>query len=270
LKKKPKKNNLNRAIPFNNNKSCRHGVVCYNKNDVYIGKAFDQYGEFSEGEIDLFRLFAADKNVVLDIGANIGAHSLFFAKAVGPDGQVHAFEPQRIVFQILCANMALNHITNAYCYNIALGKRFGKVLVPQVQPWESFNFGGLSLGGYDFGEEVEVKTVDGLKLSKCDFIKIDAEGMELEVLMGAANTLKKLQPIMYVENDRQDKSAELIRYIDSLGYDMYWHKPALFNPQNFFNIPENIFGEIVSVNMICLPISRGGKLRKYEKVIVPN
>ena len=265
----PKKD-LDQAIPFNKIKSCRHGVVCYNQNDMYIGKSFDLYGEFSEEEISLFRLLVKDKDVVLDIGANIGPHTLFLAKAVGPNGQVHAFEPQRIIFQTLCANMALNHITNAFCYNIALGEHSGTVFVPQVRPWEKFNFGGLSLGNYQLGEVVDVKTIDGLNLSKCNFIKIDTEGMELDVLMGASNTIKTLQPILYVENDRKDKSAALTKYIDSLGYDMYWHKPPLYNPENFFNNPENVFGDIVSLNMICLPRSRGGVLQKYEKVVVPK
>jgi len=51
---------------------------------------------------------------------------------------------------------------------------------------------------------------------------------------------------------------------------MYWHKPPLYNPENFFNNPENVFGDIVSLNMICLPRSRGGVLQKYEKVVVPK
>ena len=265
----PKKD-MDQTIPFNKIKSCRHGVVCYNQNDMYIGKSFDLYGEFSEEEISLFRLLVKDKDVVLDIGANIGPHTLFLAKAVGPNGQVHAFEPQRIIFQTLCANMALNHITNVFCHNIALGKSPGAVLVPQVRPWDHFNFGGLSLGSYQLGEVVDVKTIDSLNLSVCNFIKIDTEGMELDVLMGAANTIGTLQPVLYVENDRKDKSAALTKYIDSLGYDMYWHKPPLYNPQNFFNNPENVFGDIVSLNMICLPRSRGGVLQKYEKVVVPK
>ncbi len=266
--KESEKKNITPDKQFNKIKSCRHGMICYNQNDIYIGKSFDLYGEFSEGEVELFRALARNENVILDIGANIGAHTLFFAKAVGPTGQVHAFEPQRIVFQTLCANMALNHIVNTFCYNIALGKAPGTILVPQVRPWENFNFGGLSLGSHQSGDPVEVKTIDSLHLPKCNFIKIDAEGMELDILTGAVNTIKKLQPIMYVENDRKDKSNGLTRYIDSLGYDMYWHKPALYNPENFFNNPENIFGNIVSLNMICLPKNLGGLLKKYEKVVV--
>ena len=218
----------------------------------------------------VFRELVKPGMTVVDVGANIGYFSLLSASLVGPTGQVHAFEPQRIVFQTLCANMALNHIANAFCYNIALGKSPGAVLVPQVRPWDHFNFGGLSLGSYQLGEEVEVKTIDGLNLSACSFIKIDTEGMELDVLMGAANTIRTLQPILYVENDRKDKSVALTKYIDSLGYDMYWHKPPLYNPENFFNNPENVFGDIVSLNMICLPRSRGGVLQKYEKVVVPK
>jgi len=268
--KESAKRDMGQTLQFNKIKSCRHGIVCYNQNDMYIGKSFDLYGEFSEEESALFRRIVTDKDVVLDIGANIGAHTLFLAKAVGPNGQVHAFEPQRIVFQTLCANMALNHIANAFCYDIALGKRPGTVFVPQLRPWDHSNFGGLSLGNHQLGDVVEVKTIDSLNLSACSFIKIDTEGMELDVLMGAANTIKTLQPILYVENDRKDKSAALIQYIDSLGYDMYWHKPPLYNPQNFFNNPKNVFGDIVSLNMICLPRSRGGVLQQCEKVVVPK
>ena len=67
------------------------------------------------------------------------------------------------------------------------------------------NWGGLALGSCSEGEEVEVITIDSLKLSACDFIKVDVEGMELPVLQGAAENLV-ITPILYVENDRAEKS----------------------------------------------------------------
>ena len=70
------------------------------------------------------------------------------------------------------------------------------------------NWGGLALGSCSEGEEVEVITIDSLKLSACDFIKVDVEGMELPVLQGAAENLRKYRPILYVENDRAEKSQE--------------------------------------------------------------
>jgi hypothetical protein len=56
-----------------------------------------------------------------------------------------------------------------------------------------------------------------------------------------------------VENDGEEKSDALIRFIDTLGYKMYWHNPPLFNPNNFASNREIIFGQTVSVKVLCLP-----------------
>lgn len=76
--------------------------------------------------------------------------------------------------------------------------------------------------------------------------------MEISVIKGASELIKKFRPIIYVENDRQEHSKELIELLWSLNYKMYWHLPRLYNKNNFFNEEENIFGNIVSVNMLCL------------------
>src|ERR1700722_8284406 len=89
-------------------KCCRHGPFMYNINDEYIGRALDIYGEFSELENTLFQSLIKPGMTVLDIGANIGVHTVNFAKAATPLGKVIAFEPQRIIYQMLCGNVALN------------------------------------------------------------------------------------------------------------------------------------------------------------------
>jgi FkbM family methyltransferase len=221
--------------------------------DVYIGRSLEVYGEFSEGEIELFRQFVKPGKVVVEVGANIGVHTVFLAQAVGPTGHIVAFEPQRIVFQTLCANLALNSITNVHCVQAAVGSKPGEIIVPLLDARREHNFGGLSLEGHQRGERVPVMTLDDLNLPQCYLIKIDVEGMEQAVLEGAAATVARFRPILYVENDRREKAAALIRTIDALGYNMYWHLPPLFNPQNFAGNPENIFGRIVSINMLCCP-----------------
>jgi hypothetical protein len=96
---------------------CRHGTMMYLRNDVYIGRSLNDYGEYSEAEVDLFRQFLTPGDVALDVGANIGAHTIPMAQIVGPSGSVYAFEPQRIVFQILCGNVALNELGNGALQN---------------------------------------------------------------------------------------------------------------------------------------------------------
>jgi hypothetical protein len=97
---------------FNELKMCKSGPMLFNKFDVYVGGSLQKYGEFSVGEQDLFHAILQRGELVVEVGANIGAHTIELARLVGPEGEVHAFEPQRIVFQTLCANLALNQLTN--------------------------------------------------------------------------------------------------------------------------------------------------------------
>ncbi len=237
---------------FNQLADCRYGKLLFNKNDRYIGKSLDIYGEFSEAEVELFRQIVQPGAVVVEVGANIGTHTLFFARQVGHSGTVIAFEPQRFVFQCLCANMALNSVTNVQCRQQAVGNAPGEIRVPALDPLREENYGGLSLEGGHPGEPTPLVTIDSLDLARCALIKIDVEGMERAVLEGAAKTIARCVPLLYVENDRRQKASELVRAIDAFGYAMYWHVPLLFNPNNFRQNAANVFGNTASINMLCV------------------
>lgn len=238
---------------FNELARCRHGLMLFNRFDRYIGASLRKYGEWSEAELMLFQQLVPPGSVVVEGGANVGPHTLPLAKLVGPAGEVHAFEPQRLVFQTLCANLALNGCANVYAYHAALGAVTGEVLVPALPPDRPNNFGGLSLQGVGGGERVPLRKIDDLELRACRLIKLDIEGMELEALQGAAATIQRLRPLLYVENDRPDLSQSLVRLLHSWKYDSFWHAPPLFLPNNFAGDHENIFGQTVSVNMLCFP-----------------
>jgi FkbM family methyltransferase len=239
---------------FNEIATCRGGVMLYNRHDIYIGASLRKYGEFSGGERVLFSIIVQPGMTVLDIGANIGVHTVDLSRLVGSAGVVHAFEPQRLVFQVLCANVALNSCKNVFTHYAAVGAASDTLLVPLLDPDQDDNYGGLSIAGAEQGEPVSVITVDSLGLSVCHIIKLDVEGMETEALRGAAATIARLRPILYVENDRQPRSAELIGLLQSFGYRLYWHLPPLYSADNFRADSENIFGNTVSVNMLCLPV----------------
>lgn len=254
------------AGPFNHLRQCRHGWMLFNINDQFVGRSLDLYGEYSESEMEVFRQFIHEGHVVLDVGANLGAHTLYFAKTVGRTGAVLAFEPQRLMFQTLCANMALNSLTNVYCHYVAVGAEKGEIDVAPLDAYATQNFGSLSLLKPARGFPIAQITLDDLNLPRCNFLKIDVEGMELDVLRGTRQTIQQHQPILYVENDRPDRSAELTRFIDSLGYAMYRHLPPYFNPHNWYQNAQNVFGEIVSDNLLCIPLSRKVQIEGLPRV----
>jgi FkbM family methyltransferase len=255
---------------FNRLARTRHGLALYNRHDAYIGKSLDQLGEFSEGETDVFRQLIKPGAVVVEAGANIGAHTLVLAQLAGEKGQVHAIEPQRILFQTLCANMALNSLTNVFCHQAAAGQAPGTLVVPPMDYQQANNFGGLSLGSYREGERVPVITIDSLHLARCDFLKIDVEGMELEVIRGARETINKHRPILYVENDRQEKSPALIEELFRLGYKLFWHLPPYYRPQNYYANPQNPFGSVISINMLGIHQSIVSNIHGLKPVESPH
>ena len=83
--------------------------------------------------------------MVVDVGANIGTHTVFFAQRAGATGQVYAFEPQRIVFQNLCANLALNGLLNVRAIHAAASREPGTIAVPPIAYGEPGNHGGVAL-----------------------------------------------------------------------------------------------------------------------------
>lgn len=249
-------------------KATRFGYMLYNKNDIYIGRSFDMYGEFSYYETELFAQIIKPDMCVLDIGANIGAFTTVFSKLVGEKGSVHAFEPQRVVFQMLCANMSINSIENVFTYHSGVGASNGSVAMPNVSPYTFNNFGGISVSS-ELNEgslPVNILKLDDLALQACHFIKIDVEGMENEVLLGGVKTIQKYTPIMYIENDRVEKSEKLIATLKEFGYKLYGHNPALFNPNNFFNQSKNIFGDIVSKNILCIHKNRSISVEGFSEL----
>jgi FkbM family methyltransferase len=249
----------------------REGYVLYNPHDIYVGQAVERYGEFSEGEAQLLRQMCPPGGVVVEVGANIGALTLVLARSVGPAGYVYAFEPQRIIFQSLCANLALNSIVNVDARHAAAAADPGWVLIPDIDYTRTTNFGGISVNGFNTGRRVRRITLDGdLQLDRLDAIKIDVEGMELEVLRGATQLIGRFHPVLYVENDRLEKSETLIRYLQSLDYRLFWHLPPLYNPQNFFGEIENVYPGIVSCNMLCVPRTSPHVVQGMTEIIDPT
>ena len=238
--------------PFVELTESRYGPMLYPPKDQYVGRSFKEYGEFSQGELDLFTHFIAAGAIVLDIGANIGAHTVPLAQLVGVNGVVVAFEPQPVLHKILCANLVLNSVPNALTYAMALGDCEGECLIPVLDYSQSNNFGGIGMDMVEEGEAVPLGKLDTFELERVDFIKLDVEGFESKVLEGAVDTIARCRPIMYIENDRPGKSAELIQRCFDMGYRLWWHTPPLFSPDNFKGNKENVFPRIVSINMLAI------------------
>jgi len=172
--------------------------------------------------------------MALDCGANIGVHTIEWARHMHGWGQVHAFEAQERIYYALAGNIAINNCSNARATWAALGAKSGTLNVPIVDYNRPASYGSLELrksaNNEDIGQaisydksatyEVPMITLDSMSFSQIDFIKIDVEGMEIDVLRGAAKLLKKHRPMMLIEHIKSDNKA-LVDMLKSFGYRTY-------------------------------------------------
>jgi len=245
------------AFPYRLTRT-RHGAMLVNSNDIYMGQSFLKYGECSEHEIELLLNYIERPGEVIEVGANMGVHTVPLAKQLARRGRsMMVFEPQRVVFQQLCANLALNGLMNVRAFHAACGKERGEVSFSAPDYCRQGNFGRVVMSAQQeqSGETVAVPchALDDLvPEAQVALIKIDVEGFELRVLEGARGILARSHPVLYVENDRVAQSRELVEWLFAQGYRLWWHITRAYNPDNFLADKENIYGQTAFFNMLCL------------------
>lgn len=176
----------------------------------------------------LFQQYIPEGGTVIDVGACIGDHTLSYAKMVGPGGQVHAFEPNPVAFECLEYNM--ERLPQVTCRNRALGAAMTNASIIQDH---TQNLGAARIEA-DANGPVLMMTLNGYhSVIWPDFIKIDAEGFEPDIIAGAMETLKTFRPVLLIEVNRpvlavRGKTAEdIFRPLQSLGYTIQPSEPHL-------------------------------------------
>lgn len=208
--------------------STNHGTMLVNRHDYRlvgnsgfgVGYQILNTSSFDQSEIDLaVQLIELRKRnfgpgvVAIDCGANIGAHTIEWAKYMAGWGEVLAFEAQERIFYALAGNITLNNCFNARAIWAAVGSSAGSIGVPVPDYFKPSSFGSLEIRKtaktefigqeIDYSDDKLRKTqmvaIDDYNLPRLDFLKIDIEGMEMEALNGARKTIARTKPIMLIE-----------------------------------------------------------------------
>lgn len=250
-----------RALGLIETRDCRHGRLSFLRTDHYIAQCLGYYGEFSESEIDVWRHIVRAGDIVVSAGANIGAHVVWFARQVGPEGRVITVEPQQVLHDILAENLAQNDLRNVEHRIAALGKHSGKTAIAALDYRYSFNFGsvGTTVAAHlgDSAVVVDQVTIDELVAGRpVRLLQLDVEGHELEALQGAQETLRSSRPWLYLECDRPDARPALLDLLNGLGYEGLFHEAGLYNRNNHAGNRLNVFGNTVSLSILGIP--KGG------------
>jgi FkbM family methyltransferase len=240
----------------------RHGSFVVIPEDLIVSLSMLYYGEYHEHEWQFVKRFLKPSQVIVDAGANLGTFTVPFAKTVGELGKVISFEPQPVIYGCLKETVALNQLTNVELHHCCVGNGDYELEIAEPDYSQPGNFSGVPFKEEGFTEvkfspnriRTQCVTLDGvLKDSRFDFLKIDVEGMELEVLQGAEKSIASRKPVIYLENNRPQKSPPIIAFLQKHGYRMWWHTGPFFNPNNFSRNDKNIYGAMHNINNICLP-----------------
>ena len=169
---------------------------------------------FGVSEPDLFRVyneFLKPGMIVVDAGANIGLHSLFYSKRVGGSGKIYSFEPSKKNFSRLMAHVQYNRVTNIEGLCLALGAKHGSAKIVDNEEDTSRTFLQSSLSNNGEASTVTLESLDAFakfkQVERIDFLKIDVEGYEAEILAGARDLLTR-QVIKVIQVELDERSLD--------------------------------------------------------------
>jgi FkbM family methyltransferase len=178
----------------------------------------------SEGRLDhdpnslpIMLSHVKENDTVIDIGAFIGDHTIAYAKKVGLEGKVIAFEPNQSSFECLEYNM--KGFDNVELRKEGVSDSLHNISLTDVPTNAGMAYAEKSKKG------IKCVSIDSLNLEKLDFIKIDAEGYEHNILNGAIETIKRLKPIMVIEINNAallrngTSNNDIYIFLNDLGYD---------------------------------------------------
>lgn len=224
--------------------------------DTGVEQSLYETGTYEKGILDFIGKNFRSKGCFIDIGANIGLMSLYVSENF-PKATVHAFEAHPENYRALQDNISINGAKNIIGHQIALGDRNGEV---EIFDDHDDNRGGASIKLGDQkgkGFKVSQTTLDEM-LNDVDveMIKIDVEGMELEVLHGAKKLIDQYKPVLIVEvskeRDPNKESEEIFRFIQSLNsYRVYKLKGTKERCSDLVPV-DNITELPVHDNIICI------------------
>lgn len=223
------------------------GILQFLPEEPTVGKSLAVYGEYLKLQLELLQPLLRPGMTVVEVGAGIGAHALFLACALGPDGKLFLIEDDPVRRRILRQNLLANRHERA----TVLGET-------RVEPTP--------------GMEVSrplVPTIDDLQLERLDWIKLSLGSAAVSVILGAQETLWRLRPRLFASVDDQPSAVAVSEVMGGFGYRRWFVQTPLFNCANFNRHERDIFAARQGLSVIGFPEEGNDEFAPKDGVEIP-
>jgi tetratricopeptide (TPR) repeat protein len=216
----------------------RVGILQYWPDEEPVGPSIERYGEYLQDELDALARWIAPGATVLVAGAGVGIHALFLAAEIGPTGHLLLYEDDPLHRQVLQQNLKVNGAAN-----------FTLMKHPLARHRTAEDAAHVLAGS----RMADGQTIDDLHLESLDWVKVN-EGVDaLGILEGAADTLWRLRPMLFLAAGGEDMLDELVASVRAAGYAAFRMETPLFRSDNFNRSTKDMFHGKTALALLAVP-----------------
>ena len=221
----------------------KHGTFLVPKVDEFIGQSLKLNKEWEEKTLDICKQILKSDSIVVEVGSHIGSHTVPISRMCG---KVFAFEMQRLIFQLLNANLMLNGRLNVYTHSNPVSNESSTIKLAEMH-WGASEENKLNTGNgkfanlkHDKGYPTKIVTLDEElgHLKQISLLKLDAEGEEVNILKGSKEIIKKFKPHILTEFGERN-IADL--------------RELLKDEYELFDVSSKILFDVDNLMMYCKP-----------------
>jgi len=217
----------------------RAGIVQYWPDRDPVGRSIERYGEYLQIELEMIGRWIVPGATIVEVGADIGMHALMLASALGPTGHLLLYEDDPLVRQVLQQNLRAN--------------RAGNVTLMKRRLRDVADSAATDANGVSSDESIGVETIDDLRLETLQWLKVNYAALGTAVLAGAADTLWRLRPKLFLAASGSQGVRTLAAKAMDLGYRCFRMETPLFNPNNFNQRLVDVFEGRTATALLAIP-----------------